>query len=213
VTVDADSLITSDYAIRLVHIMEQSGNECLAIAQTPYTAIPHAPVALENTAAASTDGQYFNHQGLSFFDASFWVGASALMRYAALEDIAREVDERGHRVKVYIEDKILVEDMAATIDLIGKGWRVYHDPGRLSYSATPLGQWRPADPAQFAVLRVSLAVVPPQVMGGVGALADLDVRQRRWDRPAHSAILSLRRQSGAIMDARRSASLLSFAWM
>jgi len=136
-TVDADSLITSDYAIRLVHLMEQIGNERVAVAQTPYTAIPDTPLALERTAAASTDAQFFNHQGLAFFDASFWVGASALMRHAALADIAREVDERGHRIKVYIEEKILIEDAAATIDLINKGWRVYHDHGRLSYSATP----------------------------------------------------------------------------
>ena len=136
-TVDADSLITSDYAIRLIDVMERIGGERIAVAQTPYTAIPDTPIALERTAAASTDGQFFNHQGLAYLDASFWVGASALMRRAALEDIARDVDERGHTVKVYIEDKILIEDMAATFDLINKGWRVYHDPGRLSYSATP----------------------------------------------------------------------------
>jgi hypothetical protein len=38
---------------------------------------------------------------------------------------------------VYIEDKILIEDAAATIDVINRGWRVYHDLRRLSYSATP----------------------------------------------------------------------------
>jgi len=136
-TVDADSLITSDYALRLVRIMEQSGNERIAVAQTPYTAVPGTPLAVERAAAASTDGQFFNHQGLAFFNASFWVGASALMRRAALEDIAREVEERGHRIKVYIENKVLIEDAAATIELINKGWRVHHDRGRLSYSATP----------------------------------------------------------------------------
>jgi cellulose synthase/poly-beta-1,6-N-acetylglucosamine synthase-like glycosyltransferase len=48
-----------------------------------------------------------------------------------------EVEERGHLIKVYIDDKILIEDAAATIDLLNAGWRVYHDHGRLSYSATP----------------------------------------------------------------------------
>jgi cellulose synthase/poly-beta-1,6-N-acetylglucosamine synthase-like glycosyltransferase len=136
-TVDADSLITGDFALRLVQVMEEPGNERIAVAQTPYTAIPDAPSRLERTAAASTDVQFFNHQGMAYFSSSWWVGASALMRHAALQDIAIEVEERGYKVKVYIQDKILIEDAAATIDLVRKGWRIYHDPSRLSYSATP----------------------------------------------------------------------------
>src|ERR671928_1272187 len=74
---------------------------------------------------------------MAYFGACSWVGASALMRHAALEDIATEREERGHKVRVYIDDRILIEDAATTIDLLGRGWRVHHDPGRLSYSATP----------------------------------------------------------------------------
>jgi cellulose synthase (UDP-forming) len=59
------------------------------------------------------------------------------MRREALEDIAVETEERGHKIRIYIQDKILIEDAAATIDLLHKGWRVYHDPARLCYSATP----------------------------------------------------------------------------
>jgi hypothetical protein len=65
------------------------------------------------------------------------VGASALMRRAALEDIATEREERGHKVRVFIDDRILIEDAAATIDLLERGWRVHHERRRLSYSATP----------------------------------------------------------------------------
>ena len=137
VTVDADSLITSDYALRLVAVMETPGNERIAVAQTPYTAVPNAPAALERAAAASTDSQFFTHQGMAFFDASFWVGASALVRHRALLDIARTVQERGHSVKVFIDDRIQIEDSAATVDLLAKGWSVHHEPGRLTYSATP----------------------------------------------------------------------------
>jgi len=48
-----------------------------------------------------------------------------------------EVEERGHKISVFIQDRILIEDAATTIDLISKGWRIYHDESRLSYSATP----------------------------------------------------------------------------
>jgi cellulose synthase/poly-beta-1,6-N-acetylglucosamine synthase-like glycosyltransferase len=136
-TIDADSFVTAGFARHLISIMEAPGNERIAVAQSPYTAIPNTPVALERTAAASTDVQFFGHQGMAHFGASWWVGASALMRHGALEDIAVGTEERGHKVTVYIQDKILIEDAAATIDLLHKGWRIYHDPARLCYSATP----------------------------------------------------------------------------
>src|SRR5258707_6579433 len=61
-TIDADSLITADYALRLMPIMEAPGNARIAVAQSPYTAIPAASTAIERTAAASTDVQFFSHQ-------------------------------------------------------------------------------------------------------------------------------------------------------
>jgi cellulose synthase (UDP-forming) len=136
-TIDADSFVTWDFALQLVQVMEKSGNERIAVAQTPYTAISGAPTCVERAAAASTDVQFVTHLGMASFGASWWVGASALMRHAALEDIAIEEQERGHRIKIYIRDKILIEDAAATIDLANKGWSIYHNIGRLSYSETP----------------------------------------------------------------------------
>jgi hypothetical protein len=41
-TLDADSLVTCDFALRLVAAMERPGNERVAIAQTPYTAVPQS---------------------------------------------------------------------------------------------------------------------------------------------------------------------------
>ena len=137
ITIDADSLITHDYALRLVALMEQPGNERVAVAQTPYTAVPGAPSALERAAGASTDSQFFTHQGMAHFGASFWVGASALIRHQALRDIAKTVPERGHAVPVFIDDRIQIEDSAATVDLLSKGWQVHHATERLTYSATP----------------------------------------------------------------------------
>jgi cellulose synthase/poly-beta-1,6-N-acetylglucosamine synthase-like glycosyltransferase len=55
-TIDADSIILPDYALRLVQIMEQ--DERIAVAQTPYSAFPGAPGLLERVAGATTDIQY-----------------------------------------------------------------------------------------------------------------------------------------------------------
>src|SRR5262249_30184585 len=137
VTIDADSLITHDFNVRLLEIMNRPEHERVAIAQSPYTTIPGAPHAIERIAGASTDGQFFSHQGLAYWATESWVGASALMRYEALHDIASIRRERDHWVDIFIKDDILIEDAAATIDLLHKGWGIHHDHHRLSYSATP----------------------------------------------------------------------------
>jgi cellulose synthase/poly-beta-1,6-N-acetylglucosamine synthase-like glycosyltransferase len=98
--------------------------------------MPDAPGVLERTASASTDVQFFNHHGMAYYGGTFWVGAAALIRRNALEEIATECDERGHRIKIFIHDRILIEDAAATIDLLGRGRRIYHDLERLSCSET-----------------------------------------------------------------------------
>jgi cellulose synthase/poly-beta-1,6-N-acetylglucosamine synthase-like glycosyltransferase/peptidoglycan/xylan/chitin deacetylase (PgdA/CDA1 family) len=137
VVLDADSLILSDYSLRLIHFMRQPGNERVAVAQTPYTSIPGAPNEIERMAGATTDVQLMSHQGAVLFGAGSWVGASALVRPEALEDIAFTQEERGHRVWTYIRDRTLNEDTDTTVDLIRKGWTVYNYPARLAYSATP----------------------------------------------------------------------------
>jgi cellulose synthase/poly-beta-1,6-N-acetylglucosamine synthase-like glycosyltransferase len=137
INLDADTLLLSDYALRLVDIMEEPGNERLAVAQTPYSAYPEPPSMLERIAGATTDVQYLTHQGMTFFGATAWVGANALIRYSALGDIMTYSRERNHCLSVYIEDNTLIEDTAASIDLINKGWRLYNYPARLAFSATP----------------------------------------------------------------------------
>ena len=162
---------------------------------------------------ASTDAQFFSHQGMAHFGASFWVGASALMRRAALEDIAIVREERGHPVRVYVDDRILIEDAAATVDLLGKGWRVHHDPraallqrhaGRLRRApdpAPPLGERRPADPAAAAPAHLPPALVGAQARRAGPAAAEPDRGRRRRARVAGPAALPLRRQPGALVDA------------
>jgi cellulose synthase/poly-beta-1,6-N-acetylglucosamine synthase-like glycosyltransferase len=135
--VDADSILTPDYALRLVHVMREPGHENIAIAQTPYSAFPGAPSAVERIAGATTDIQCLLHQGFSRYDATFWVGANAVIRTVALGDIASYSIERGQQIVRFIQDRTLIEDTESTVDLLANGWRLYNYPGRLAYSETP----------------------------------------------------------------------------
>ena len=134
-TVDADSIILPDYILKLVSIME--ADRGVAIAQTPYSAYPNPPSVLERVAGATTDIQYLVHQGFTAYNATFWVGANAVLRRAALDEISTIAEERGHLVPIFIQDKTLIEDTGSTIDLVACGWRLHNHPERLAFSATP----------------------------------------------------------------------------
>lgn len=137
ITLDADSLLLGDYAARLIHHIEQSGNERIAVVQTPYSTIPNAPSSIERTAGATTDIQYLIHQGFTYFSATFWVGANALLRKAALDDIVVMRQHGQWQVPCYIQDATVIEDTESTVDLIAKRWQLFNYPARLAYSATP----------------------------------------------------------------------------
>ena len=109
----------------------------VAVAQTPYSAFPGAATRLERIAGATTDLQHIVHQGMTHYDATFWVGANAVLRKRALDDIA-EVDHDGDcEIRRYIPDRTVIEDTESSIDLGVHGWRLLNYPERLSYSATP----------------------------------------------------------------------------
>jgi cellulose synthase/poly-beta-1,6-N-acetylglucosamine synthase-like glycosyltransferase len=135
ITIDADSIILPDYIIKLVSIME--ADRGIAVAQTPYSAFPNPPSVLERVAGATTDIQYLVHQGFTAFNATFWVGANAVLRRAALDEIRTMAQERGHALPIFIQDKTLIEDTGSTIDLAAQGWRLHNHPERLAFSATP----------------------------------------------------------------------------
>jgi cellulose synthase (UDP-forming) len=137
VTLDADSLIAPEYIATLVGLMERPENRRLAVAQTPYSAAPDPTSRLERIAGATTDIQYVVHQGFTRHGATYWVGANAVIRKAALEDIAERVPERGFEVTRYIHDRTVIEDTESSVDLLAKGWSLYNHPRRLSFSATP----------------------------------------------------------------------------
>jgi len=136
-TLDADSMTSPDYALRLIHELRQSGNARVAVAQTPYSSLPARFGTIEYVAGATTDIQYLIHQGFTRYRATYWVGANALLRKAALEDIVVTQMERGFPVKVYIQDRTVIEDTESSIDLIDRGWQLYNYPERLAFSATP----------------------------------------------------------------------------
>ncbi len=137
ITLDADSMLAPEYSLRLIHVMRRPEHARTAVVQTPYSSIP-APVGLlESVAGATTDVQHLVHQGFTHHRATFWVGANALLRKAALEDIAVTRMERGHPVRVFIQDRTVIEDTESSIDLVDRGWGLHNELGRLAYSATP----------------------------------------------------------------------------
>ena len=137
VTLDADSVLLPEYCLRLVYLLEQQQHQQTAIAQTPYSAFPGSTTRLERIAGATTDLQHIVHQGLTYYNATFWVGANAVIRKKALDQIAETSYIGDWEIKQYIKDRTVIEDTESTIDLGLHDWRLFNYPERLSYSATP----------------------------------------------------------------------------
>jgi cellulose synthase (UDP-forming) len=137
ITLDADSLLVPEYALVLVQEMLRPENARIAVAQTPYNTTPNPQGHLERIAGATTDIQYLIHQGFTHHNATYWVGANALLRTVALAEIKTIVDERGFAMPVYIQDRTVIEDTESSIDLVDCGWKLFNYPERLAYSATP----------------------------------------------------------------------------
>jgi cellulose synthase/poly-beta-1,6-N-acetylglucosamine synthase-like glycosyltransferase len=136
-TLDADSLLLRDYCLRLVHLLEQPENARVAVTQTPYSSFRGAGSRIERLAGATTDLQHVLHQGMSFYGAAFWVGANAVIRKRALEDIVETEMVGGFEIRRYVQDRTVIEDTESSIDLGTHGWTLKNYPERLSYSATP----------------------------------------------------------------------------
>jgi cellulose synthase/poly-beta-1,6-N-acetylglucosamine synthase-like glycosyltransferase len=136
-TIDADSVIMPEYCLRLVHLLERDEHSRVAVAQSPYSAFPGAATRIERIAGATTDLQHMIHQGMTYHSASFWVGANAILRKEALDDI-EQIDYKGQfTIRTYISDRTVIEDTESTIDLAAHGWTLHNYPERLAFSATP----------------------------------------------------------------------------
>ncbi|WP_250028794.1 EAL domain-containing protein [Paractinoplanes maris] len=136
-TLDADSVLLPEYALRLVHLLEQGAYAQHAVAQTPYSAYPGSATRIERISGATTDIQYIVHQGMTHYGATFWVGANAVLRKKALDEICETSYEGDWEIKRYIQDRTVIEDTESTIDLGVRGWLLHNYPERLAYSATP----------------------------------------------------------------------------
>jgi len=136
-TLDADSVLLREYCLRLVYFLMQPENERVAVTQTPYSSFRGAFSRIERLAAATTDIQHILHQGMTQHGATFWVGANAVIRKSAIEDIVEYDRERGFEIKRYIQDRTVIEDTESSVDLALHGWELVNYPERLSYSATP----------------------------------------------------------------------------
>jgi cellulose synthase (UDP-forming) len=136
-TLDADSILLRDYCLRLVYLLQQPNNARVAVTQTPYSSFRGAATRIERLAAATTDIQHILHQGMSYYGATFWVGANAVIRKRALDDIVETEWIGGFEVHRYIQDRTVIEDTESSVDLTLHGWSLINYPERLSYSATP----------------------------------------------------------------------------
>ena len=136
-TLDADSILLREYCLRLVYFLQQPDNARVAVTQTPYSSFRGAGTRIERLAGATTDIQHILHQGMSYYGATFWVGANAVIRKRALDDIAETEWVGGFEVRRFIQDRTVIEDTESSIDLTLHGWSLVNYPERLSYSATP----------------------------------------------------------------------------
>ncbi len=137
VVLDADSILHPEYTLRLAQRLGEPEYRRVAVIQTPYSAFPGARSLVERVAGATTDIQYQVHQGFTGWDATFWVGANAMVRKQALLDIAETREERGFLIRTFIHDRTVIEDTESTVDLRARGWQLYNYPQRLAFSATP----------------------------------------------------------------------------
>lgn len=137
VVLDADSILHPEYTLRLAQRLGQREYRRVAVIQTPYSAFPGARSLVERIAGATTDIQYQLHQGFTGWDATFWVGANAMVRKQALQDIAETREERGFQIRTFIHDRTVIEDTESTVDLRARGWQLDNYPERLAFSATP----------------------------------------------------------------------------
>ena len=69
---------------------------------------PGSTVELERAVGMQTDIQRTYVRARHTM--AFWVGGSALMRRAALEDVCESSSERGYLIRKFIQDRTLVED-------------------------------------------------------------------------------------------------------
>src|SRR5205085_1470397 len=84
----------------------------------PYSSFRGAATRIERLAAATTDLQHLLHQGMTRYGATFWVGANAVIRKRALDEIVEVDPVGGFEVRRYIQDRTVIEDTESSFGLV-----------------------------------------------------------------------------------------------
>ena len=116
-TLDADSVLLPEYCLRLVYFMEQSENSNVAVVQTPSSAYP---ILLRASSASPEQPPTFSTSSTrasTASEATFWVGANAVIRKRALEELEEQEDEAGFTISRFIKDRTVM-----------RGYGVEHRP-------------------------------------------------------------------------------------
>jgi len=76
----------------------------------PYSAFTGSATRLERIAGATTDLQHIVHQGLTYYDATVLVGANAVIRKRALDDISEtSTSRRLADPSLHIRNRTVIE--------------------------------------------------------------------------------------------------------
>ena len=59
---------------------------------------------------------------MTFHGATFWVGANAVLRKRALDDVVQVEYVGDWPIRRYIQDRTVIEDTESSIDLATHGW-------------------------------------------------------------------------------------------
>ncbi|MFO0794613.1 MAG: hypothetical protein U0586_11195 [Candidatus Brocadiaceae bacterium] len=105
-TLDADSILDSEYTIRLVHVPVEPGNERIGVVNSLYGNTECG--TLERCSWRNYGYAVYYPSGFTAARATFWVGANALIQREALDDIVVEDEEKGFRVFRYIQDRTVM---------------------------------------------------------------------------------------------------------
>ena len=103
----------------------------------PFAETSHTDARLTEAEDRNLHLYGYGVKGFTQHNATYWVGANALLRHTALKEIAVREVERGYPVQRFIQDRTVIEDTESSVDLSVRGWRLYNYPERLAYSATP----------------------------------------------------------------------------
>ncbi len=117
---DADTLLRFDYMDEMIEALHEPGRERAGAAFVMARPNPARRSRLHLAACIQTDLMAASlHYGGVWFDAAYWSGNNGLLRWQALQQIAR----KGEGVSVFIPD-LPSEDTVCSVWMLDKGWQI-----------------------------------------------------------------------------------------